>query len=251
MKIARFKHNSKTEHGIVEGDKIRLLSGSIFDENIRIKSERVDINEVNLIHPVSPSKVICVGLNYRGHARELKMPIPDEPVIFLKPPTSVIGPGDDIIYPQGVRRLDHEAELAIVIKRRARKISYNQADEYILGYVCLNDITARDLQEKDGQWTRAKSFDTFCPIGPYICDEIDPDDAEIRLSVNGKLRQSSNTSDLIFPVRYLVSFVSFVMTLLPGDIIATGTPKGVGPLSRGDEVDLNIESIGSLVNRVV
>lgn len=178
------------------------------------------------------------------------MKIPREPCIFLKPPTAVIGNGDSIIYPIQSHRVDYEAELAIVIKKKAHKVLKNRVEDYILGYTCANDITARDLQKMDGQWTRAKSFDTFCPLGPVVTDKINPDDVDIKLYVNGELRQEGHTSNFIFNTRTLVSFVSNVMTLLPGDIILTGTPKGVGELNRGDMVEVEIHGIGVLTNYV-
>jgi len=198
-----------------------------------------------------PSKIIAVGLNYTDHAKELKMELPKEPLIFIKPSTSVIRNLENIVYPKGVMRLDYEAELAIVIKKKGRNIPSRQAKEYVLGYTCLNDVTARDLQKRDGQWTRSKSFDTFCPLGPHVAADIDASNLKIELFLNNELKQSSNTGNLIFGPAYLVSFVSKICTLLPGDIIATGTPSGVGPMSIGDEAEVRIESIGSLKNTVV
>lgn len=205
---------------------------------------------MKILRSLRPTKIILVGLNYRDHAKELGMKIPKEPIIFLKPPTSIIGPFDNIIYPKGVKRLDYEAELAIVIKKRAKYIKKNRTPGYILGYTCLNDVTARDLQKKDGQWTRAKSFDTFCPVGNHIETDIDPSNLEIRLFLNDLIKQSSNTKNLIFPPNELVSFISHIMTLMPGDIIATGTPPGVGPMKKGDTVRVEIEGIGTLENTV-
>jgi len=184
---------------------------------------------------IKPSKIICVGLNYTDHAKELNMKIPDEPIIFMKPPSSIIYQGKDIIYPKGIGQVDYEAELAIVIGR---------------GFICLNDITARDLQKKDGQWTRAKSFDTFCPIGPEIVRNIDPDNVKIELRLNGVTKQSSHTSNFIFSAEKIVKFVSNIMTLEKDDIISTGTPAGVGPIKPGDLVEVEIEGIGILKNRV-
>lgn len=203
------------------------------------------------IKSIKPTKIICIGSNYREHAQELKLKIPKEPLIFLKPVSSIIYHMDKIIYPKGVKRLDFEAELAVVIKRKARKIKSEDAHRYILGYTCLNDVTARELQQKDGQWTRAKSFDTFCPIGPVIETQLNPADVRIESYLNGALKQSSNSANLIFSVRQLVSFVSNIMTLFKGDIISTGTPPGVGPMRPGDVVEIKIERIGTLKNRVV
>lgn len=202
------------------------------------------------IRSIKPTKIVCVGTNYGDHAKELDMKVPEEPLIFLKPPSSIIYDSQEIVYPRGAARLDYEAELAVVIKKRARDISENGVSKYILGYTCLNDVTARDLQKKDGQWTRSKSFDTFCPIGPVIETEIDPADAKVESYLNGELKQSSNTRHLIFTVCRLVSFISGVMTLFPGDIISTGTPYGVGPMQPGDTIDIRIEGIGSLKNKV-
>jgi 2-keto-4-pentenoate hydratase/2-oxohepta-3-ene-1,7-dioic acid hydratase in catechol pathway len=251
LKIARFRYKKKIFYGIVKDDSVAIKDGSIFAGKIRLKRAHLDIDAITLLAPVFPTKIVCVGLNYKAHAAELGMGLPDEPVIFLKPPTSVIGPLENIIYPEGVKRLDYEAELAVVIRKKARSIPLESAADYILGYTCLNDITARDLQKKDIQWTRAKSFDTFCPIGPYILAGINPDRLNIELSVNNKVRQSSNTSDMVFKPSFLVSFISKIMTLMPGDIIATGTPWGVGALVKGDEVEVSIEGVGRLKNKVI
>lgn len=195
-----------------------------------------------------PSKIVLVGLNYRGHARELKMKVPEEPVIFLKPPTTLIGNKGTIIYPGGVTRLDYEAELALIIKKKARNVPVKDSSKYILGFTCLNDVTARDLQKKDGQWSRAKSFDTFCPIGPVIRTGIDTSNLKVCSYLNGCLKQNSTTRNFIFSPGYLLSFISKVMTLLPGDIISTGTPANVGPMKRGDKIEIDIEGIGKLIN---
>lgn len=200
--------------------------------------------------PKKIGKILLVGLNYKKHARELKMAAPSQPVIFSKPNSAIILNGQKIIYPKEVKRLDYEAELALVIKKKARKIKKNQAKKYILGYTCLNDVTARDLQEKDKQWFRAKSFDTFCPIGPWVETNLNPDDLKIESYLNGKLKQSARTSDLIFSIEYLVWFISNIMTLEPGDIISTGTPSGIGPMQAGDKIKIAIEGIGCLENQV-
>ncbi len=198
----------------------------------------------------NPSKIVAIGLNYYDHAQELKMPIPEYPIIFLKPATSVIGNQETIIYPRQSKQVDYEGELAIVIKNKTKNIDRKNAPEHILGYTCANDVTARDLQRIDIQWTRAKSFDTFCPLGPRIVSKINPLNLEITTRVNGKVKQSSNTKKMIFDVFNLVSFISKIMTLLPGDIIITGTPPGVGPLQIGDQVEVEIENIGILENKV-
>jgi 2-keto-4-pentenoate hydratase/2-oxohepta-3-ene-1,7-dioic acid hydratase in catechol pathway len=198
-----------------------------------------------------PTKIVAIGLNYHDHAKELNMQVPDYPLIFLKPPSTVIESGENIFYPPETEELHYEGELAIVIKDRVRNLSIEEARGHIAGYACANDVTARDLQRKDGQWTRSKSFDTFCPLGPRIASDIDPMNSEIMTRVNGVIRQHSNTDNMIFNVYELVSFVSGIMTLLPGDVIITGTPQGVGPIQVGDEVEVEIEGIGVLRNRVV
>lgn len=197
-----------------------------------------------------PSKIIAVGLNYIDHAKELNMKIPDEPIIFLKPASAVIFNNEKIKYPKMSKQVDYEAELAVVIGKKCKNISEKNAKKYILGYTCFNDITARDLQKKDGQWTRAKSFDTFCPLGPHIVSGINPNNLKIELFLNGKLKQSSNTKNLIFKIGKLVSFISKIMTLEKYDVIATGTPVGVGPVKIGDKIEVKIEKIGTLTNYV-
>lgn len=200
---------------------------------------------------INPTKVVCVGLNYRDHAEELNMDIPEEPIIFLKPTSSIIYHEDKIVLPKQSKRVDHEVELAVVIGRKCKDVKKEDALDYIMGYTILNDVTARDIQKKDGQWTRAKSFDTFCPIGPRIVKDIDPGNLDIQLRINGEVRQKSNTKNMIFSVEELIEFISEVMTLYPHDIISTGTPPGVGMLRRGDVVECEIEGIGILRNYVV
>jgi len=199
---------------------------------------------------IKPSKIIAVGLNYTDHARELKMELPGNPLLFLKPPSSLIYSGDSIVYPRPTKELHYEAELAVVIKDRVKNISREEALGHVLGFTCGNDVTARDLQKSDGQWTRAKSFDTFCPLGPEIVSGISTDNLGIKLFLNGELKQSSNTSNMIFKVDFLVSFISQIMTLEPEDVILTGTPAGVGPMQVGDVVEVEIEGIGKLTNKV-
>ncbi len=205
----------------------------------------------NWLVKLKPSKIIAVGLNYRDHAAEMKEKLPQSPILFLKPPSAVIFNNDAIVYPAQTQELHYEAELAVVIKDKIKNISEAEAPKHILGFTCANDVTARDLQRRDGQWTRAKSFDTFCPLGPQIVSNISPDHLAINLYLNGEKKQSSNTSNLIFKVNYLVAFISQVMTLLPEDVILTGTPAGIGPMQVGDEVRVEIEGIGSLVNKIV
>jgi len=197
-----------------------------------------------------PTKIVCVGLNYHCHAKELGMNTPHHPIIFMKPLTALIGPGDNIIYPKISKHVDYEAELAVVIKDETKNVKENDVMKHIEGFTCLNDITARDLQKLDGQWTRAKSFDTFCAVGPKIVKDIDPNHVKIQSLLNDEIKQDSNTSNFIFKVEKLVSFISQVMTLMPGDVIATGTPKGIGPMQKGDKIEVRIEGIGSLVNYV-
>jgi 2-keto-4-pentenoate hydratase/2-oxohepta-3-ene-1,7-dioic acid hydratase in catechol pathway len=250
MKIVRYQDGALTRWGIIEEGMVREMEGDPFG-HFHLSSKAKKVEEVKLLAPCLPSKIVALGLNYRDHAEEVKLPIPDKPLLFMKPSTSVIGPGDGIVYPKMSKRVDYEAELAIVIGKTAKSVSEEMAGEYILGYTCLNDVTARDLQPKDGQWTLSKSFDTFAPIGPWIVTDIDPLHLEIAAFLNGERRQYSNTKNLIFSPRYLVSFISHVMTLLPGDVIATGTPSGIGRMNVGDKVEIVIEGIGTLTNTVI
>jgi 2-keto-4-pentenoate hydratase/2-oxohepta-3-ene-1,7-dioic acid hydratase in catechol pathway len=209
-----------------------------------------DLKKIHLLAPVEPSKIIAVGVNYSDHAKEFGKAPPPEPLIFLKPPSAVIGPGDPIHLPRRSRQVDFEAEIAIVIGRRAKNVSRATAEKYILGYTLMNDVTARDLQRSDGQWTRAKGFDSFAPLGPWVVSGLSHRRLGIESYVNGRRRQSSSTSQLIFDVPTLVSFISHVMTLNPGDVISTGTPSGVGALKSGDRVEIRCPSIGRLINPV-
>ena len=251
MKIVRFKYANNIKWGILDSDKeIRPLQSSPF-EKIGLSKDKINLDKIKLLAPVTPSKIILAGLNYIAHAKELNMDIPENPIIFLKPPTSVIGPGDNIVYPDKVQRVDYEAELAVVVKDKVRHISKEKADKHILGYTCLNDVTARNVQKKEGQWTRAKSYDTFCPIGPWIETEFDPSNIKVQSYLNGELKQTASTQDFIFSVPELVSFISRIMTLNPGDVISTGTPAGTGEMKAGDQVEIVIENIGRLKNRVI
>jgi len=252
MKIVRYytKGKDKPQFGIQRANKVFELIGSPYENFMIDSSHPIRLHACKLTSPCGPSKIILVGLNYRKHAKELRMRLPKEPIIFMKPSVSVIGHRDHIVYPKKVKRLDYEAELAVVIKKKCRNAPMDAIDDFILGYTCLNDVTARDLQKKDGQWTRAKSFDTFCPIGPCIATDIDPGHLSIRLYLNNKIMQSSNTNDQIFSVKKTVSFISGIMTLLPGDVVSTGTPSGVGPMKKGDIVKVQIDKIGTLENRV-
>ncbi len=197
-----------------------------------------------------PTKIVLVGLNYRDHAKELEMPLPAEPILFMKPVTALIGPEESICYPSQATRVDYEAELAVIVKDVCKDIEPEEVIEHVEGFTCLNDVTARDIQKRDVQWTRAKSFDTFCPIGPRIVTDVEPNNLKIQSFLNGELRQDSNTANFIFKVEELVSFISQVMTLMPGDIIATGTPSGIGAMNKGDTVEIRIEGIGTLRNYV-
>lgn len=250
MKIVRYQDGVNIKYGVIEGEAVREMEGDPFG-HFHLTSGTRKIGEVRLLSPCQPSKIVALGLNYRDHAEEVKLPIPDKPLLFIKPSTSVIGPGEAIIYPEMSKRVDYEAELAVVIKKIAKRVPEEKAGDYILGYTCLNDVTARDLQPKEGQWTTAKGFDTFCPIGPWIVTDIDPHQLEISSYLNGERRQHSNTRQLIFGPHQLIRFISCVMTLLPGDVIATGTPSGIGPMAIGDEIDVVIEGIGTLSNHVV
>lgn len=248
MKIGRFIYQNKIAWGILDNDRIKMLGSPPFYE-LKVNKE-ISYLEVKLLAPVEPSKIVLVGLNYKDHAQELGMEVPQEPIIFLKPPSAVIGPDEDIVYPRGVNRLNYEAELAVVIKKKCKDVKVDEADDFILGYMCLNDVTARDLQKKDAQWTRAKGFDTFCPIGPWIETELNPKNLKICSYLNGKLRQNSSSSNFIFSIPELISFISRIMTLYPGDIISTGTPPGVGEMHPGDIIEVEIEGIGRLKNYV-
>lgn len=250
MKLVRFSSESGTACGILQGGEVAELEGDFFTASKPLGTRR-PFSSLTLLPPCTPSKVVAVGLNYRDHAEELGFAIPDEPVIFLKPAATVIGHGASIIYPAVSSRVDYEAELGIVIRDRIRNITPEEAGLHILGFTCANDVTARDLQKKDTQWTRAKAFDTFCPLGPWIETELDPADLLIESYLNGVCRQSSRTSRFIFGVPYLVSFISRIMTLCPGDVVITGTPAGIGPMLPGDEVEVRIEGIGSLNNTIV
>lgn len=251
MRIYRYKLENKTAYGVLKDEFLYRIEGSIF-RKFRITNQKIPIAEATLLPPTKPSKIVAVGANYRNHALEMGRRLPEEPMIFLKPPSAVIGPNDIIVYPKMAKRVDYEGEMAFVIRREARLLDHDdETDSYILGYTCFNDVTARDLQERDGQFTRAKSFDTFAAVGPCIATDIDPSQLRLKTFVNGKLRQSAHTRSLIFPVPFLLRFISNIMTLNPGDIITTGTPAGVGPLRPGDRVDIQIEGIGTLSNIVM
>lgn len=252
MRLVRFSHGDRIATGAVEpgSDLIRVLAGTFF-ENPLPTGEEIPLGDVRLLAPVLPSKVIGVGRNYPAHAKELGNGVPEEPLVFLKPSTSVSGPGDAIPLPPISRRVDYEGELAVVIGRIARNVKAEEAYRSILGYTCGNDVTLRDLQEKDDQWTRAKGFDGACPLGPWIETELDPNDLRIETRVNGETKQSARTSEMAVGVASLIEFVTTFMTLLPGDVLMTGTPEGIGPLAPGDRVEVEVEGIGILANPVV
>ena len=249
MKIVRFLVNKKIGYGVQERQSIRVTQISPF-HGLHYSGVDLRLSDVKLLAPCVPSKIVCLGLNYLNHAKESNAAPPANPLIFLKPPTAVIGPEDKIIYPEMSKRVDYEGELGVVIKKKASHVTKEEALDYVLGYTCFNDVTARDLQSSDGQWTRAKGFDTFASMGPCIETEMDPAKTPVETYLNGKLVQKGNTSDLIFPVRDVISFISQVMTLLPGDVIATGTPEGIGPMKPGDVVEIKIAPIGVLRNYV-
>ena len=263
MKYCRFDHHHEIHYGLVESvggrDMItRLLimqpgSHEPMDELPTRRVDPVPLDSVHLRAATLPSKIVCVGRNYREHAKELGHEVPVELLIFLKPPSTVIGPNEQIKRPPDSQRVDHEGELGVIIGKPCRHLREDvDVREYIRGYTCVNDVTARDLQQKDNQWTRAKGFDTFCPVGPVVNDELDPwSGVTVETRVNGDVRQQGNTRDFIFPLDAIIRYISRVMTLYPGDLIATGTPAGVGPVNAGDVIEVSVEGVGTLRNPVV
>lgn len=252
MKIARFAHQDTIAFGIIDDGDLVVLKGDPMFAGFEPTGERVPLDSVKLLAPVIPrSKVVAVGKNYLDHAAEMGGDAPEEPLLFLKPNTAVVGPGDAIVLPPQSSQVEHEGELAVVIGRIAKNVSVEDADTYIFGYTVANDVTARDLQRADGQWARAKGFDTFCPLGPVIETELELDEQTIQTRVNGEVRQSGELADMVHAVEEIVAYASSVWTLLPGDIILTGTPAGVGPLEQGDVVEVEISGIGVLQNPVV
>jgi len=235
---------------VLVGDEIRLLTGSPY-EGCHYNGQVLSLASTHLLAPCQPGKIIAIGINYIPHAAELDFAVPAEPLIFLKPPSALIGPGEAVMLPAMSSQVEYEGELAVVIGRQTRSISQDQALSAVLGYTCINDVTARDLQKRDVQFTRSKSFDTFAPLGPWIETDLDPADVMVETRLNGELRQQANTKEMVRSVAELISFISGIMTLLPGDIIATGTPAGVGPMAHGDEVQVAVAGIGPLVNPVV
>jgi len=258
VRIVRFappegsKLGADPHFGILEDDKtIRAIASDPLYAGVFPEDDRFSIDDVRLLAPVIPrSKVVCVGKNYADHAAEMGGEVPSEPIIFIKPNTSVIGPNEIIQWPSTSERIDHEAELAVVISKICKEVPREKAQDVIFGYTLANDVTARDLQKKDGQWSRAKGFDTFCPLGPWIDTEFKPGSQLVTAQVDGELKQSAPLSDMVFNVPFIIEFVTKVMTLLPGDVILTGTPSGIGPMNAGGEVVVSIEGLGSLRNRV-
>lgn len=251
MRIVRYliPDTKKPNYGWLLDDKVGEISGNVFGRYQR-KEALTPLSEVKLLAPSEPTKIVCVGRNYVEHAKELGNEISKVPLIFLKPPSSIISNGETILLPAQSAQVEHEAELVIVIGKRGRHITAENAKKIIMGYTVGNDVTARDLQKSDGQWTRAKGFDTFCPFGPWIDTEFDPSDAVVTCRVNGQMRQMASTRDMVFNVGVLIAYISSVMTLEPGDLIFTGTPAGVGELKEGDEVSVEIEGLGMIKNKV-
>ncbi|MFH1183836.1 MAG: fumarylacetoacetate hydrolase family protein [Chloroflexota bacterium] len=250
MRIVRFQSGTEApQYGWLSEDKLGAIQGDVFGKYKR-QEAKTPLSQVKLLAPCAPSKIVCVGRNYVEHAKELGNDVPKIPLIFMKPPSSILHPGGAIVLPPQSQQVEHEAELVVVIGKRGRNITTEEAKKHILGYTVGNDVTARDLQKADEQWTRAKGFDTFCPFGPWIDTEFDTSDAVITCKVNGQPRQMASSRDMVFSVPMLIAYISSVMTLEPGDLIFTGTPSGVGPLKAGDEVVVEIEGLGVLRNPV-
>lgn len=250
MKIIRADFEGESFYGVLEGDMVRRLSGLPYDGVV--EDGRVyPAASLKLLPPAEPTKIVAVGKNYKAHADEMGEGRPEEPLLFIKPSTSIVGCGDDVVYPPISHRLDFEGELGVVIGKKCHGVQPGHAKDFIFGYTCLNDVTARDIQKAVSQWTRGKGFDTFCPIGPVVETELDPDALPIETRLNGEVRQHSNTSMMTHSVDKLVCYITECMTLLPGDIIATGTPEGIGPMQRGDTVEVEIGGVGVLKNRIV
>jgi 2-keto-4-pentenoate hydratase/2-oxohepta-3-ene-1,7-dioic acid hydratase in catechol pathway len=251
MRLLRFRFGDRIATGASDfgSDTIRVLKGTFFEDPLPT-GEEVPLDDVRLLAPVLPSKLVCVGKNYAAHAAEFGMEVPEEPLLFLKPSTAVIGPHDPIRLLPISKRVDYEGELAVVIGRIARGVKTEDAGKFILGYTCANDVTLRDLQKTDDQWARAKGFDGSCPLGPWIETDLDPTDVRVETRLNGEIRQAGQTSDMVFGVATLVEFITSFMTLLPGDVILTGTPEGVGKLAKGDVVEVEVDGVGTLSNPV-
>ena len=250
MRLVRYLIDDQPTWGMLEGDRVERLQDSPLTAPVQRTGQSLPLWDVTLLAPTLPTKIVAVGRNYPAHAAEHEVPVPQEPLIFLKPPSAVIGPGESIRLPSLSRQVEHEGELAVVIGRRGRCVDEVSAQEHVLGYTAANDVTARDLQRGDPQWTRGKGFDTFCPLGPWIETELELSGAGLTCSVNGELRQQGQLSEMVFSVDRLIAFISQVMTLEPGDVILTGTPAGVGPLVHGDRVSVSIDGLGELTNPV-
>jgi len=253
MRFVRFRSQGGARWGVVKDDKVQPVEGNVMGA-WRATGPPRPLKGLRLLAPCEPTKIVAVGLNYKSHAQEINVPLPKDPVVFLKPPTSLIGPDQPIAYPKRSGRVDYEAELACVIKKTARRVLAKDALKYIWGYTCLNDVTARDIQVWGGHYMYlgwAKGYDTFCPVGPWIETGVDPDNVQVECYLNGERKQSASTSDFIFAMAEQISVVSHIMTLLPGDLLATGTPSGIGPMKVGDEVEIRISGIGSLKNPIV
>ncbi|MDO5111338.1 MAG: fumarylacetoacetate hydrolase family protein [Clostridia bacterium] len=250
MRIVRFSYNDQISYGELRGDTVYPITGLPY-EGLAFTGEKLPLADVTLLAPCAPSKVVCVGKNYRDHVAEMAdgtADVPEAPLLFIKPNTCVIGPEEKIVYPACSERVDYEAELGVVIGKAAHNIAPGTAKDYIFGYTCLNDVTARDIQKREGQWTRGKGFDTFCPIGPWIETALDAQHTGLRSRLNGETRQDSNTENMIHSIDTLLCVMSECMTLLPGDVIATGTPAGIGPMQKGDVIEVEIDGIGILRN---
>ena len=250
MKFVRFEYNKEVYEGVVDSDEIQVIKGSFLND-YEVSAEKCSISDVRFLPPVIPTKIVCVGQNYLGHIEEIGVPVPKEPVLFLKPPSSLIGHEDPIIYARDANRIDYEGELAIVIKHKMKGVNETDTLNYVLGYSCFNDVTERDIQRKDPYFLNlAKGFDSFGPFGPYVVTDIDPNDLMVKTYLNGEIKQQDNTKNCVFNVQQVLSFISKYITLYPGDVVITGTPRGISPMKPGDTVEVEIEMIGTLRNTV-
>lgn len=250
MKLIRYQYQDREAYGVLEGESVRELTRPPFS-GIQYNGEVHGLGDVHLLTPTAPQNIVAVGLNYKKHAEELKMTLPGDPLVFSKPASAALAPFGKILRPPVCERLDYEAELAVIIKKDCEKVSKEEAEDYILGYTCLNDVTARDIQNRENQWLRAKGYYTFCPFGPHIETELDPSDLRLTALLNGTIVQDTRTSDMLFTVSELIAHISSFMRLGPGDVVSTGTPGGIGPMQSGDEIIVRIEGIGDLVNTVL
>jgi 2-keto-4-pentenoate hydratase/2-oxohepta-3-ene-1,7-dioic acid hydratase in catechol pathway len=251
VKIIRYQAEDQLAWGVLEGDRRVLKASGTPFVDLEPTGEVGSLDDVKLLAPVVPTKIICVGRNYREHAAELGNPVPEEPLLFLKPPSAIVGPGADVVYPALSRRVDYEAELVVVIGRTAHRVSRADVWSVVGGYTCGNDVTARDIQKSDGQWTRGKGFQTFCPLGPWVETDFDPSDVRVVSTVNDETRQDGRTRDMIFDIPFLIEYTSRFTRFEPGDVIMTGTPEGVGPVEVGDTMTVHVTGLGSLTNKVV